>query len=162
METHDTILVADDDDNDVLLLKMAFGKFHLEDKLRRVKDGLEAIQYLKGEGQYSDRERYPFPRLLLLDLKMPYKNGFDVLEWIRAQPGIKFLIVAVLTASKDTADVARAYDLCANSYLVKPVTMAGLEQLSQAIKEYWLDLNVSAPGSIVHSATGQVTTNVKG
>ena len=136
-----TILSADDDDNDVLLLKMAFTKAGLAEQLRRVKDGAEAIQYLNGEGIYADRESFPFPSLLLLDLKMPYKNGFEVLTWIRAQPVLKRLIVTVLTASKDDADIRRAYDLYTNSYLVKPTTIAGLEELARKVKGYWLELN---------------------
>jgi CheY-like chemotaxis protein len=145
MDANETILLAEDDENDVLLLKVAFAKAGLADKLMRVKDGTEAIQYLNGEGTYAEREQFPFPCLLLLDLKMPRKNGFEVLEWIRAQPALKHLIVAVLTASKHDADVRRAYDLCANSYIVKPTTMAGLEKLATKVKEYWLDLNVNPP-----------------
>jgi CheY-like chemotaxis protein len=145
VEHKETILSVDDDDNDVLLLKMAFAKAGLAGQLRRVKDGAEAIRYLNGEGIYADRESFPLPRLLLLDLKMPYKNGFDVLTWIRAHPVLKHLIVAVLTASKDDADIRRAYDLFANSYLVKPTTIEGLEELARKVKDYWLELN-SNPG----------------
>jgi CheY-like chemotaxis protein len=141
VEQKETILSADDDENDVLLLKMAFAKVGLAEKLQQVKDGAEAIHYLNGDGVYADRESFPFPCLLLLDLKMPYKNGFDVLTWIRAQPVIKHLIVAVLTASRDDADIRRAYDLCTNSYLVKPTTVAGLENLARKVKDYWLELN---------------------
>ena len=141
MEHKETILTADDDENDVLLLKMAFTKAGLADQLQRVKDGAEAIHYLQGDGIYADRESFPFPSLLLLDLKMPYKNGFDVLTWIRAHPVVKHLIVAVLTASKDEADIRRAYDLFTNSYLVKPTTIEGLEELAKKVKGYWLELN---------------------
>jgi CheY-like chemotaxis protein len=142
---HTNILLAEDDDNDVMLLKMAFGKAGLASKLHRVKDGLEAIQYLKGDGSYADRESHPFPSLLMLDLKMPGKNGFEVLEWIRGQPAIKWLIVTVLTASKDHADIWRAYDLGANSYLVKPSTQAALERMSRTINEYWVEMNLAPP-----------------
>lgn len=141
MDKKETILLADDDENDVMLLRMAFKKVNLEDKLLRVGDGNEAIRYFKGAGPYADREKFPLPVLVLMDLKMPYKTGFEVLEWIRAQPEMKRLIVAVLTASKEDADIRHAYDLCANSYLVKPATMAGLEALVKKLKDYWLELN---------------------
>jgi CheY-like chemotaxis protein len=143
VDPKETILLADDDENDVLLLKMAFAKAGLQEQLKRVKDGAQAIQYLDGEGMYSDRTRFPLPGLLLLDLKMPYKNGFEVLDWIRAHPSFKCLIVAVLTASKDDVDVRRAYSLFTNSYLVKPATLAGLEELARKVKEYWLELNLN-------------------
>jgi CheY-like chemotaxis protein len=143
VDTTETILLADDDDNDALLLEMAFAKAGVDQKLTRVKDGAELIQYLNGEGDYTDHARFPLPCLLLLDLKMPYKNGFEVLEWIREQPTHKHLIVAVLTASKAETDTRKAYHLGANSYLVKPTTMAGLETLARRVKEYWLDLNLN-------------------
>ena len=84
-----------------------------------VRDGQEAINYLEGEAAYEDREQYPLPDLMLLDLKMPRLNGFDVLSWLRQQPGLKRLLVTVLTSSDHPNDINRAYDLGVNSYLVK-------------------------------------------
>jgi len=143
MNPTQTVLLADDDENDILLLRMAFAKAGLAKNLLCVKNGAEAIQYLNGEGAYADRERYPFPCLMLLDLKMPFRNGFEVLNWIRAQETLKHLVVTVLTASKDEGDVKRAYDLCVNSYLVKPNSAGRLDDLVKRLKEYWLELNIS-------------------
>ena len=109
MQTNKSILLAEDDKTDVLLLRMAFEKTELAQHIQRVRDGSKAIRYLKGEGIFPDRACHPFPCLLLLDLKMPYKNGFDVLAWIRSQPVIKHLVVVVLTASKEDADIRPAY-----------------------------------------------------
>src|SRR5689334_13014943 len=148
-----SILLADDDDNDAMLLRMVFGKVRLVQRLQRVKDGVEAIQYLGGDGIYADRKRYPFPSLLLLDLKMPRRNGFEVLEWLRMNPPLRGLIVTVLTASKDDADIRRAYSLCANSYLVKPATLEQLEKMSKTIKEYWIEMNEHVPCGLAEAQT---------
>src|SRR5207247_4982072 len=86
-----------------------------------VRNGDEAIAYLKGEGQYANRAEYPLPGLLLLDLKMPGKDGFDVLRWIRQQPGVSELRIVVLTSSDEIRDVNQAYQLGANSFLFKSV-----------------------------------------
>ena len=150
---HRNILLADDDDNDVMLLRMAFAKLRPALNLQRVQDGVEAIQYLDGEGIYADRERYPLPSLLLLDLKMPRRNGFEVLAWLRTNPTFKWLIVTVLTASKDDVDIRRAYSLCTNSYLVKPATLEGLEKMSKTIKEYWIEMNEHAPCVLAEAQT---------
>src|ERR1041385_8319073 len=115
------ILLAEDDINDVLLLERAFEKAGLRPSLRVVNDGEAAIEYLSGRGIYADRERFPVPFLLLLDLKMPGTDGFEVLQWLRNDPELKRLLVVVLTSSNLQADVDRAYELGANSYLVKPV-----------------------------------------
>jgi CheY-like chemotaxis protein len=140
-----TILLADDDDNDAAMLKLLFGRLSLEEDFHRASDGAQAIRYLSGEGEYADREAYPLPRILLLDLKMPVKTGFEVLAWIRAQAEIKRTVVVILSASHADDDVRRAYDLGANSYLVKPVEMAAMQTLVRFINEYWLELNYTAP-----------------
>src|SRR5579859_2734656 len=95
-----TILVAEDDDNDVFFLERAFKMAQIAHPRQRVKDGEEAIAYLRGDGKFADRERHPLPCLMLLDLKMPRKNGFEVLAWARQQPNIRRLPVAILTSSK--------------------------------------------------------------
>jgi CheY-like chemotaxis protein len=135
------ILVAEDREDDQLLIRRAFERAQLVNPLRIVNDGEEAIAYLKGEGQFSDRTKYPLPELLLLDLKMPRKNGFEVLEWVRSQPDLKVLPVVVLTSSEDVYDVSRAYQLGANSFLVKPIEFDQFVQMSKAIKGYWLWLS---------------------
>jgi len=136
-----TILLVEDDPNDVLLIQRAFRKSNVANPIQVVGDGEEAIAYLSGRGPYADRERYPLPVLLLLDLKLPRKSGFEVLEWLRQQPGLKRLPVAVLTSSAETPDINRAYDLGANSYLVKPVRFEGLLRMVQTLNLYWLIIN---------------------
>ena len=116
-----TVLVVEDDSNDVLLLQRAFRKGGLTHLLQVVHDGEEAILYLSGEAPYTDRSKYPLPALMLLDLKMPRKSGLEVLDWLRKQTNeLKNLPVIVLTSSRLTEDVDRAYALGANSYMAKP------------------------------------------
>ena|SRR5258706_15146892 len=136
-----TVLLAEDDPDDVLLTQLAFEKALLANPLQVVRDGEEAIAYLKGEGQYADRQRFPLPILLLLDLKMPKATGFEVLEWLRTQSGLTALPVAIMTSSDQDPDVARAYDLGADSYLNKPPDAAALLALVQRLHAPWLILN---------------------
>ncbi len=136
-----TILLVEDDSNDVLLIQRAFRKSDVANPIQVVGDGEEAIAYLRGRDPYADRERTPLPVLLLLDLKLPRKSGFEVLEWLRQQPGLKRLPVVVLTSSGETPDINRAYDLGANSYLVKPVRFEGLLRMVQTLDLYWLIIN---------------------
>jgi CheY-like chemotaxis protein len=135
------ILLAEDDPNDTLLIKRAFQKASLGDVLKTVADGEQAIEYLRGTNAYSDRAHYPLPFLVLLDLKMPCTDGFEVLQWIRSQPDFKRLLVVVLTSSNLQADVDRAYELGANSYLVKPVEFSQMVNMIQRFEAYWAELN---------------------
>src|SRR5207249_5534648 len=107
-------------------------------------DGDEAVEYLGGTGRYQDRTRYPLPALVLLDLKLPRKNGIEVLHWLRQQPALRRLPVVVLTSSKEPNDVNRAYDQGANSYLVKPLGFDALLNLVRSLNVYWLSLNEKA------------------
>ena len=141
MQTDQFILLVEDDPNDTLLIKRAFQKAGLGEILKTVGDGDQAIEYLRGNGEYSDRARFPLPFLLLLDLKMPGTNGFEVLQWLRAQPDFKRLLVVVLTSSNLQADVDRAYDLGANSYLVKPVEFNEMVNMIQRFEAYWTEIN---------------------
>src|SRR5438094_5167808 len=136
-----SILLAEDDPNDVLLLERAFQKAGLRNSLKIVPDGEEAIEYLSGRGPYADREQYPLPFLLLLDLKMPGTDGFEVLQWLRAEAELKRLLVVVLTSSNLQSDVDRAYELGANSYLVKPVGFDEMVHLVQRFEIYWTEIN---------------------
>src|SRR3954452_13035015 len=135
-----SILMAEDDKNDVFFLERAFKQAQIANPVNRVRDGEEAIAYLKGEGIYADREKYPLPYLMLLDLKMPRKNGFEVIQWVREQPGLKRLPLVILTSSKEDPDINRAYELGANTYLVKPVKFEGLVEMMKALNLYWLIL----------------------
>lgn len=138
---NEVVLVAEDDENDVTLFQRAFKQAQITNPLQIVRDGEEAIEYLKGEGKFSDREKYPVPTLLLLDLKMPRKNGFEVLQWIREQPSLKALRVLVLTTSTDIRDVNTAYRLGANSFLVKSLDIQDFAALVSQIKNCWLSMS---------------------
>ena len=140
-----TILLVEDDANDVYFMKRAAREAGILDSLQVAQDGQEAMNYLGGLGEYADRQRFPLPRLVLLDLKLPRVMGFEVLKWIRQQPALKSTIVIVLTSSDLGPDVDLAYRLGANSYLVKPSTPDKLKETITRIKEYWLDLNRHAP-----------------
>lgn len=135
------ILLVEDDSNDVLLIQRAFQKAGLRDLLKIVRDGEQALDYVAGRGQYANRERYPLPYLLLLDLKMPGTDGFEVLQWIRGEPDLRRLLVVVLTSSNLQADVDRAYELGANSYLVKPVEFDEMVNMLQRFEAYWTEIN---------------------
>ena len=136
-----TILLVEDDPDAVLLLLRALEKANVKNPVEVARDGQEAIDYLSHQGAYTDRERYRLPVLMLLDLKMPRKTGFEVLEWLRQQPGLRRLIVVVLTSSNQVADVSRAYDLGSNSYLVKPTGFEPLIEMMKDVHHYWLELN---------------------
>ena len=135
------VLVAEDDAGDVFLLQRAFTLSEVPAALHFVRDGQEAIDYLGGKAAFADRKTHPLPDLLLLDLKMPRLNGFDVLEWLRQQPGLKRLLVTILTSSDQPQDINRAYDLGANSYLLKPHNSQELSDLVSRVQQYWLEIN---------------------
>jgi CheY-like chemotaxis protein len=130
------ILVAEDDENDVFLIRRAFHQAQFENPLEVVRTGEDAINYLQGAHPFEDRDRYPTPALVLLDLKMPRKNGFEVLAWIRQHSEFNSLAVVVLTSSQESADINRAYALGANSYLVKPANFLSLVDMINRLKEY--------------------------
>ena len=135
------ILLAEDDPNDVLLIQRAFQRNHVANPVQVVRDGEEALAYLSGQAPFADRERHPLPVLLLMDLKMPRKSGLEVLAWVRHQPGLKRLPIIVLTSSNQSPDINRAYELGANSYLVKPAGFDSLLDLVKNLDMYWLILN---------------------
>ena len=135
------ILLVEDDPNDAALIKRAFRKANLVNPVHQLENGEDSVAYLAGGGEFADRASFPLPVLVLLDLKLPRKSGHEVLAWMRAQPGLKRLPVAVLTSSRESADVNRAYDLGANSYLVKPVSFENLVEMVRALDVYWLILN---------------------
>ena len=137
------ILVAEDDSTDAFLLKRTFAKAGTVATLHFVRDGQEAVDYLSGEGSFADRDQHPIPNLLLSDLKMPRLDGFQVLDWLRRQPGLKRLPVVILSSSNEPGDVNRAYDLGVNSYLVKPHSAERLSALVQQLNIYWLETNSS-------------------
>lgn len=136
-----TILLAEDNSDSVLLIQRAFRRANIPHPIQVVPDGESVILYLTGSDRYADRELYPFPSLLLLDLKIPIKSGHEVLEWLRQQPHLKRLPVVILTSSKEMSDINRAYDLGANSYLVKPVGFDNLLETIKTLHHYWNSSN---------------------
>lgn len=135
------ILLVEDDPNDVLLIRRAFSRAKLLNPLHVVNDGDSAVNYLAGTDEYGDRNLHPLPALILLDLKLPRRSGLEVLEWLKQQPELRRLPVIVLTSSRENIDINRAYDLNANSYLVKPVAPDALLEMVKMLDLYWLALN---------------------
>ena len=138
-------MLVEDSADDVLLTKRALIKGNVLNPLKVVNSGEEAILYLRGEGTYSNRAEFPLPAIVLLDLKLPGKDGFEVLEWIRSQPGFRNIRVIVLTSSESVYDVDRAYKMGANSFLTKPVEFTQLVEMMQAVKGYWLWFDKAPP-----------------
>lgn len=135
------VLLVEDDENDVMFVQRAFKHAGILNPLHVARHGDEAIEYLDGTGPYTDRDRHPLPVFVLLDLKMPRRSGLEVLEWVKDRAGLKRIPIVVLTSSKNDADVNKAYELGANSYLVKPVSFEGLIELVKSLHLYWLVLN---------------------
>lgn len=135
------ILHVEDDENDIFLLKLAFERVEIRNPIHVVTDGQQAIDYLAGTGKFSDRAEHPLPCIVILDLKLPFKMGIEVLQWIRTQPQLKKVIVVILSASAQAVDVERAYEIGVNSFLVKPTTIEQRETLARLLKDYWLNWN---------------------
>jgi len=136
-----TILYVDDDENDVFFFERALKKVGVTIPVQIARDGQQAIDYLSGAGIFSDREKYPVPSLALLDLKLPYVMGLEVLKWIRSHAA-PTLVVIILSASAEDIDVRTAYTLGANAFLTKPSEAGKLEDIVRAIQAFWLDHNV--------------------
>jgi CheY-like chemotaxis protein len=134
-----TVLVVDDDENDLLFLQQAFEMASISNPTQILRNGFEAIYYLKGEGQYSDRKRYPLPCLMLLDLKMPGCDGFQVLAWRRSYRNISDFPVIVFSSSGLEKDIKRAMDLGATAYSVKPSSFDYLVTMAKELKARWLE-----------------------
>lgn len=140
-----TILYAEDEANDIVLLRRAFQKADLPVTLATVSDGKLAIDYLAGEGPFADRERHPLPALILLDIKMPKVSGLEVLEWIRQQPGFESLPVLMFTSSWRSEDVDKAGRLGADDYLLKPSDPKGLTDMVKSLHGRWLSNAAESP-----------------
>lgn len=145
MTNEQPILYAEDDENDVFLMQRAFRQAGVINRLRVVPDGKQVVDYLAGEGSFTNREEHPLPCLVILDLKMPGKSGFDVLTWLRGQEAMSTLPALVFTSSNQATDIERAYQLGANGYLIKPGRPDELLQLVKSIKDYWLGENRTPP-----------------
>jgi CheY-like chemotaxis protein len=139
------ILLVEDNRMDVELTLDAFHEAKLLNTIHVASNGQEALDYLFGRGQYADRHAFPLPNLILLDLKLPGIDGFEVLRQLKSTPILKRLPVIILTSSKEEGDRALSYDYGANSYLVKPVSFDGFIGVVRQIEGYWLSLNVGPP-----------------
>jgi CheY-like chemotaxis protein len=133
------ILLVDDEENDVFFMIEAFKRAGITN-YQIARDGQQAVDYLHGEGRYADRAQFPMPTLVLLDLKLPFVMGLEVLRRIRQRPGGP--IVIILSASSDPTDISSAYSAGANAYLVKPSSVDGLLEMVKSLKEFWLTHNV--------------------
>lgn len=138
------ILLIEDNVDDILLTRRAVNKANLSISLQVVEDGDEAVAYLAGTGRYADRDAYPVPALILLDLKLPKRSGLEVLGWVRGQSCFAAMPVIVLTSSVEEEDIRGAYRGGANSYLQKPVAFQQLVQRLSALDLYWLKHNVTS------------------
>lgn len=129
------ILLVEDNEDDVFFMRRAFKQAGLTNRLELAHNGEAAIQYLSGANPFQDREKFPLPGLIFLDLKMPILNGFDVLSWIKTQPRLNTIPVAVLSSSPEDRDMKKAYELGARCYLIKPPT-------PQMLKSCWREFGL--------------------
>jgi CheY-like chemotaxis protein len=131
------ILIAEDDENDIFLLERAFKKLGIAMPSHICRDGGEAMSYLKGEGKFADRNAFPFPRVLITDLKMPRCGGMDLLRWLHEHPECNLIPKIVLSASAEPSDVKLAYQLGTNCYFRKPSKFEDLVQLVELAQTFW-------------------------
>jgi CheY-like chemotaxis protein len=132
-----TVVIAEDDEDDITLLQTALDGIACEHTIRIVRDGRELLDYLKGEGPYGDREKYPFPSVLLLDIKMPRLSGFDVLRWLSKHPECCVMPTVVFSSSAQGQDIKLAYELGASAYFVKPMAFQNLKEILRSMFEFW-------------------------
>jgi CheY-like chemotaxis protein len=148
MANEGVILLADDNPDDVLLVKRALRQSGARNPLVIARNGEEVLQYLKGEGPFANREAHPLPGLILLDLDMPRVTGFQVLEWARQQPELRALPIIVLATSAYSPDIRLAYQLGANSFLTKPADPAELTRSLQQVLQFWFRQQTPEPDSL--------------
>ena len=135
-----TILYADDDAEDRMLVKDAWAENRLANELHFVEDGEELMDYLRRRGQYTHLAGQPLPGMILLDLNMPRKDGREALQEIKADPRLRSIPVVILTTSKAEEDILRAYDLGVNSFILKPVTFDSLVEITRTLSKYWFEV----------------------
>lgn len=138
VKNHHPILLAEDNPDDAFFIQRAFHTAEIRNPLFVVSNGQQAIDFMSGKGRYADRSVYPLPHLVLCDLKMAGVSGFEVIEWIRANPQTRRVPIVVLSSSALPQDVNRAYTLGANAYMVKPADARALDRLFRTIAEFWL------------------------
>lgn len=134
-----TILVVEDDAADAYFVEKAFERILANCAVHRVCDGEEAKAYLQGTGKYADRRAFPLPSVILLDLRMPRMNGFEFLAWLRSDPNLKIIPTVVYSSSENPADVRKAYEAGANSFLHKRLSMNAVQETMRSFARYWLE-----------------------
>lgn len=134
------ILIADDDAEDRMLLKEALEENRLKNSLQFVENGEELMDYLQHRGKFSDKDKYPAPGLILLDLNMPKKDGREALKEIKADPHLRLIPVVVLTTSKAEEDILKTYGLGVSSFITKPVTFTSLVGMMKTLSDYWFEI----------------------
>src|SRR5574337_911690 len=122
-----TVLLVEDDLNDIFLVKRAFKMAQIHNPLQIVTDGQEAISYLRGVDKYADRQAHPLPKLIVMDISMPRKSGFEVLEFVKGNPSLRRIPVVIVSGSDNPADINRAYESGANAYMIKPMDFREVE-----------------------------------
>ena len=137
MDRQLTILLAEDNEDYAFILQNTMTTLGWKNPIRIVHNGKEAMEYLSGEGKYSDREAWPFPSVMFVDIKMPQADGFDVLRWMRNHPECAVPPMIMLSSSDDEGDVRLAYELGANGYFVKPALVSDLKVMLQAAYDFW-------------------------
>lgn len=134
-----TILIVEDDPADVFFLEKAFERILTNCAVHRVCDGEEARTYLQGTGKFADRKTYPLPSVILLDLRMPRMNGFEFLSWLRSEAELKIIPTVVYSSSENPADIRKAYEMGANSFLHKRLSMNAVQETMRSFARYWLE-----------------------
>lgn len=133
-----SVLMVEDDLNDIFIVKRAFKMANIPTPLQVVTDGQEAISYLRGDGKYGDRDVFPLPKLIVMDIRMPRRTGFEVLEWAKTSEGpLRRIPIVIVSSSENPADINHAYELGANAYMVKPMNFRAVEHLFETITHYW-------------------------
>ena len=136
-----TILLAEDDETDAMFFRHAVGesarRCRINIDIHVVRDGEEAVAYLSGEGDFGDRQNYPFPHLIVLDLKMPRVTGLDVLRWLFEHPEYRRIPKILLSGSNEERDIESAYQLGANTYFQKPISLEEFRELVHLMVSYW-------------------------
>ena len=150
-DVNDTVLLVEDNEDDIFVLKRTLRKAGVINPLHIATDGRQALDYLSAAMDPARRDQHPVPFLVLLDLKLPYRDGFEVLTWIRNQPALSEVVVVMLTGSDENRDHQRAYALGARSYLVKPASADDIKQLIESLQSYWRKPGIAPAGGLGHA-----------
>lgn len=144
-----TVLLVEDNNTDVFIMQRAWKKAEVQNPLRVITDGRQAVEYLSGKGEFGDRAKNPIPCLILLDIKLPFISGFEVVKWLRAYEACCTVPVVFLTSSTAEMDIYRAYKLGGNAYLIKPPTPEKLAQMLHDLKDFWMNQNQFPPECLI-------------